>query len=199
MLKRLSSILYFVTAVATLDAGLASFNFAHRMLISFGFKWDATAAIVYFAAPALFLLASLAALRKDNTSGFPKWISAAVTLAALVLVFVHAGLGWQAYLEAAGTLGSLVLISGSLVGRASTMAVMGAVTYTVVEARMLITSLRLYWDFGGSIQHFVAKIVPPLMVLASLVMAIAAHFIVRQEIALAAPTPPETSPSPPSN
>src|ERR1700684_3277276 len=136
ILGRLSSILYFVTAVATLDAGLASFSYVRRVLLAFGFKWSASAAIVYFAAPALFLLASLAALRRDNTSRFPKWISAAVTLAALVLVFIHAGLGWEAYSEAAGALGSLVLISGSLVSRASTLALMGAVTYFVVEVQL---------------------------------------------------------------
>jgi hypothetical protein len=189
MLKRLSSILYFVTAVATLDAGLTSFNNMRIMLTSFGFKWSASASTIYFAAPALFLLASLEALKRDNTSRFPKWISAAVTLAAAGLMFAYAGLGWEAYLEAAGALGSLVLISGSLVSRASAMAAIGAITYFVVEAPLLIPWLKLYWYFGGSVQHFIAKIVPPIFVLASLAMAVVSHFIARKENSLATASP----------
>lgn len=187
MLKRLSSILYFVTAVATLDAGLASFNFARRVLFPTGLKWLASLAILHFAAPALFLLASLAVLRTDNRSRLPNWITAAATLAALMLIFVHSGLGWRSYLEAAGALVSLVLIVGSLASRASTIALIGVVTYSLVEVHLLITSLEMYWDFGGSVQHFVAKIIPPVLVLVTLVMAGASHFITREGTALIAP------------
>lgn len=190
MLKRLSSILYFVTAVATLDAGLASLNFARSVLFPTGFKWLASLAILHFAAPALFLLASLAVLRTDNRSRLPKWITAAATLAALMLICVHYGLRWRTYLEAAGALASLVLIVGSLASRASTIALVAVVTYCLVEVDLLITSLEMFWDFGGSVQHFFAKIIPPVLVLACLVIATASHFITRERTALIEPHSP---------
>jgi len=187
MLKRLTAVLYFVTAVATLDIRLADFDFVHAMSLHLRFKWVAFVAIIHFAAPTLFLLASVSALRRSDESKAPKWITAIAMLMVLALVFVHFGLGWRSYSEAAGTLVSFVLIVGSSVSRASTIAVIGAATYLVIEVPLLITSLEMYWDFGGSIEHFVAKIIPPIFVLASLVIAITSHFITRERIALAAP------------
>jgi len=182
MLKRLAAILYFVTAVATLDIRLADFDFVHGMSSHLRFKWVASVAIIHFAAPTLFLLASVSALRRSDKSRAPKWITAIAVLMVLGLVFVHYGLGWRSYLEAAGTLVSFVLILGSSVSRASTIAVIGAVMYSVIEVPNLITSLEMYWDFGGSFQHFIAKIVPPVLVIASLGMAILSHFSTRARI-----------------
>jgi hypothetical protein len=175
MAKRVAAILYLFTALATLDAGLASFRFLYAALSPIHVRWTASFAVIYFAAPITFFLAGVSALWKDEESKASKWITAGVVLFGLSLFFLHQGSGWRSLAEAAGALLSAVFILGSLVKQSSNIAVIATIIYAASHGDELVLRLRFYWAFGGSIQNLLATITTPILVLVSLVIAVTLH------------------------
>jgi hypothetical protein len=182
MLKRLEAILYFLTAVATLSVALASFNLTHAVTSAINARWLVSFAILDFAVPTIFLLAGMSAFINDKSKA-SLWITAATTLIGLMLFSFDYGLGWRPFSEAAGSLLSVVFILSSSARQASTIAAIGAVIYAVVQGEALILNLQSYWKFGASPQHLLATITPPILVLSSLVMAVASHIKTQASIA----------------
>jgi uncharacterized membrane protein YozB (DUF420 family) len=142
MAKRLTGILYSLTALATLIVGLASFDSMCAALSPINQRWLASIAVIDFATPTVFLLAGISAIWTSDKSRAPRWICAAGVLIVLMLVFVHHGVRWRLFLEAAGALISLVFILGSLVRQASTIAGIGIAVYALLQAHSSIETLR---------------------------------------------------------
>jgi hypothetical protein len=183
MTKRLAAVLYFLTAVATLSVGLASFDSRRVWVSAIHVRWLASLAILDFAVPTIFLLAAISASWVNDKSRAARWITAAITLVGLMLFSFYYGLGWRPFLEAAGPLVSFVFILSSSVRQASTIAGIGTVIYAVVEGQELILNLQNYWEFGASPQHLVATIMPPILVMSSLALAVTSHIKAQARIA----------------
>jgi hypothetical protein len=182
MVNRLAATLYFLTALATLNAGLVSFNFLYSVISPINHRWLASYVILVFAAPTVFLLAGISAFGTNNKSMASRWITAAALLIVLMLICAHYGLGWRLFSKATGALLSIVFILGSSVRQASTIAGIGTVVYAVLQGPDLISNLQMYWAFGGSRQHLLATIMTPILVTASLVMAVLSHVKTRATI-----------------
>lgn len=182
MVKRLAAVLYFLTAVATLGVGLASFSSTHAVISAIIARWFVSYVVLDFAAPTIFLLAGFAASINDKSKASP-WITAATTLIGLMLFCFHYGLGWRPFSGAAGALLSVVFILSSSVRQASTIAGIGTVIYAVFQGEELILNLQRYWTFGGSPQDLLATIMPPILVMSSLVMAVTSHIKTQASIA----------------
>jgi len=82
-------------------------------------------------------------------------------------------------LGAAGTLISAVFVVGSLVKEASVIVGLAMVIYAFVQGPDLVSHLQQYWAFGGSAQHLLAIIVPPALVVASLLVAAYSYIGIR--------------------
>jgi hypothetical protein len=182
MVNRLAATLYFLTTFATLSVGLAHFTSMHAIISPIHVRWLASTAIVDFAVPTIFLLAGISASWINDESKTPRWVTAATTLIGLMLIFFHYGLGWRPFSAAAGPLLSVVFILGSSVRQASTIAGIGAVGYAVLQGPDLVLNLQSYWEFGETFQQLVATTAPPILVTASLVVAIYSHFRIRAKI-----------------
>jgi hypothetical protein len=182
MVNRLAAMLYFLTTLATLCVGLASFTSMYAKISPIHARWLAYLAILDFAVPTIFLVAGISASWINDKSKASRWIIAAITLIGLTLIFFHHALGWRPFSEAAGVLLSVVFILGSPERRASTIAGIGAVGYAVLQGPDLVLNLQSYWEFGETFQHLVATTAPPILVTASLVVAIYSHFRIRAKI-----------------
>jgi hypothetical protein len=172
MAKPLAATLYFLTVIATLIVGLVSFNSVYTIIRPVSVRSLASFVILDFAAPTIFLLASLTVFCTSDKSRTARWITAAAVLVGLIPVFIHYQLGWRPFLEAAGALISAVFVIGSLVKEASIVAGLGTVIYAVVQGPDLILQLHFYWAFGGSVRHLVMILIAPALVAASLVVAV---------------------------
>jgi hypothetical protein len=173
MTKRVAAILYLLTALATLNAGLASFSSIYAALSPINaHRWAASFAVIEFASPTIFFLAGVSAFWKDEESKASKWIAAGVVLLGLAIFFLHQGFSWRSLAEGAGALVSGVFILSSLVKHSSRIVLIGTVIYAVAQGLEMVLSLRMYWAFGGSIQNLLATITTPILVLASLAMAV---------------------------
>src|SRR4029077_7446615 len=172
MVKPLAATLYFLTAIGTLTVGLAGFNSVYTIIRSGSVRSFASFAILDFAVPSFFLLASLTVFCTSDKSRAARWITAAAVLVGLTLVFIHYRLGWRPFLGAAGALISAVFVIGSLVEEASIVAGLGMVIYAVVQGLDLILQLHFYWEFGGSVRHLLMILIAPVLVAASLVVAV---------------------------
>jgi hypothetical protein len=177
MAKRLVVVLFVSTAFATLIVGLATFKFYSALLSPLIFRWLLPSFIVfYFAAPTIFLLASFTAVWSSHKSTIPRWATASVVFAALMFFSIYRGLGWKSFSEAAGFLISGIFVLGSFARQASTIAGIGTVAYAVFQGQELIYSIHDYWAFGGSYQRLLTTLSPPVLVAASLIVAIFLHF-----------------------
>jgi hypothetical protein len=179
MARHLAATLYFLTAIATLIAGLASFNYVYAIIRPVSVRSLASFAILDFAVPTIFLLASFTIVWTSNKSTTARWITAAPVFVGLVLVFIQYRIGWKPFLGAAGTLISAVFVVGSLVKEASVIAGLAIVIYAVVQGPDLISHLHQYWAFGGSVQHLFVMIVPPALVAASFLVAAYSYLGIR--------------------
>jgi hypothetical protein len=188
MVKPLAALLYFFTALATLNVGVSDFNSMYSVIWPKHFKALASIAILDFGVPTIFLLASITVFWTSDKSRAARWITAAAVLMGLMPVFIHHRLAWKPLLEAAGTLISAVFIVGSLVRKASIIAGWGTVFYAVLQGPFLILQLHFYWAFGGSVQHLLMIFVAPALVAASLVMAAYSHVRTRDVVVRAGPT-----------
>src|ERR1700689_5169527 len=128
MAKRLAAVLFVLTAFATLNVGLASFNSVSAILSPINYRWLPTYAFINFSAPTIFLFASISTIWSTDKSTASRWIAASVVFVALMLFFIHRGLGWRLFSEAAGALISVVFVLGSLARHSSTIAGVGTVT-----------------------------------------------------------------------
>jgi hypothetical protein len=182
MAKPVAAILYLLTALATLVVGLASFNSIYAITSPTNLRWLPTVAFVDFAVPTVFLLASISVVSTNHKSLVPQSITAGAILLLSMLVFGHDALGWKSFAYAAGNLISAVFIIGALARRVSTIAGIGAALYAVVEGYRLMLNLQLYWAFGGSFQHLLVTVMPPVLVTASLGLAIYSHFKVERHL-----------------
>jgi hypothetical protein len=180
MAQRLAAILFVLTAFAAYYIGLASFSATAAGLSPINFHWLPIFSNIYFAAPTVFLLAGISAIWPNRESAAPRWITALMVFVVLMHVFIHRGLGWKPFLETAGTLVSIVFVLGLLARHASTIAGMGIVLYAVVLSQDSIVRLQFYWAFGGSYLRLLATVSPPILVTASLVVAISLHFKTQQ-------------------
>jgi hypothetical protein len=178
MAKPLTATLYFSTAIATLIGGLANFNSVYAIIGPHGVQSFASFAILDFAVPTIFLLASTTVFWTNEKSR-AAWITAAAVLVGLALVFIQYRLGWKPFLGAAGTLISAVFVVGSLVKEASVIVGLAMVIYAFVQGPDLVSHLQQYWAFGGSAQHLLAIIVPPALVVASLLVAAYSYIGIR--------------------
>jgi hypothetical protein len=185
MPKRAAAILYFLTAVATFGAGLDSFGSMHALTSTINARWLASFAIIDFAAPTIFLLASISAASISEKSTASPWMTATTISIGLILVVVHYGLGWRQFAEVTAVLLSAVFILSSPVRQASTTAGVGTAFYTVFQGEALIINLQNYWTFGGSARHLLGTIIPPILVVSSLVVALTSHIKTRASIARA--------------
>lgn len=173
MAKRLAAALYALTAFATLNVGLASFNSVSAILSPIDNRWLLpTYAFIHFSAPTIFLFASISAICSTDKTTTSRWITTSVVFVVLMLVFIHHRPGWKLFSEAAGAIISVVFILGSLARHASTIAGIGTITYALVQGQELILRLQFYWSFGGSYQHILATLTSPILVTASLSVAI---------------------------
>jgi hypothetical protein len=175
MPKRFSAILYFLTALATLNVGLTDFDFMHSIISPKHWRALAPIAILDFGAPTIFLLASITVFRTSGKSKAARWITSATVSIGLMLLFAHHRLGWRPFSVTAGTLISAAFILGSLVGEASLIAGWGTVFYAVLQGPDLVLQLHYYWAGGGSFQHLLMIFIPPALVTASLAMAAYTH------------------------
>ena len=171
MAQRLAAILYLLTALATLNAGLASFKSVSALFSTINLRWLPSFAIIDFAVPTIFLLAGLSAVWPNRASTMSRWITASAVFILLVDLCVRHGLGWKAFSEAAGVLISAVFVTGSLAKHASAIAGTGVLLYAVALGQDLILRLQFYWAFGGSYRHLLATLSPPVLVAASLIVA----------------------------
>lgn len=174
MTKRVAAILYLLTALSTLYAGLASFR-VYAAFYPMYAHWADWLAVYYFAAPAVFFLAGTSAFGKDKQLRTSKWFTAGVVLLALTLFFIHKGFGWRLWAAAGGVLLSVIVILSSFVKQSSRIAVIGTLIYAVSQGGELVPRLQMYWAFGGSMRHLLVMIGTPILVLASLVMAVTLH------------------------
>jgi hypothetical protein len=174
MSKLVAAILYLVTALSTSYAGQATFRIYTAFSPMYA-RWADWLAVFYFAAPAIFFLAGTSALWKDKELGRSKWITVGVVLLGLTLFFLRQGFGWRLLAEAGGALISAIFLLSSLVKQSSRIALIGTVIYAASQGRDLVPRLQMYWALGGSLQHLLATISAPILVLASLVMAVMLH------------------------
>jgi hypothetical protein len=63
----------------------------------------------------------------------------------------------------------------ALAKQSSKIAVIGAVIYAASQGDGLFLRLHSYWAFGGSIQNLLGTVAAPILVLASLVVAVTLH------------------------
>ena len=188
MVKPLAAILYFLTALATLNVGLVDFNSMYSTLRPINFRALASIAILDFGVPTIFFLASITVFWTSDKSRAARWITAATVLTGLMLVFIHHRLGWRLFSEAAGTLISAIFIVGSLAREASRIVILGTVFYAVLQGPFLVLQLRFYWAFGGSLQHLLMIIMSPALVATSFLMATSSYFETRHIATQAGPT-----------
>jgi hypothetical protein len=188
MAKRLTSLLFFLTAVATLSAGLAIFSsdfappsafahafipFGHALSHPFSQRVIVPWAIYDFAAPTVFFLAGVSTLRSDEASLKSGLITGAAVSLVLTAICFHYNLGWKWFFETAGPLSSLAVIVGSSAKQPSTIAVVGAAAYGLLQGQYLVLSLQDYWSsIGGSFRQLLMTISVPLLVTVSLATAI---------------------------
>lgn len=182
MARRLTGILYSLTALATLIVGLASFDSICAVLSPINQRGLGSIAVIDFATPTIFFLAGISAIWTSDKSRAPRWICAAGVLIVLMLIFVHYGVRWRLFLQAAGALISLVFVLGSLVRQASTIAGMGVAAYALLQGPYFILDLERDWAFGQTLQRLLARTMPPFLVAASLVLAIYSHSRIRAKI-----------------
>jgi hypothetical protein len=182
MAKRLAGTLYFLTAIATFNVGLASFNSTYAITFPSHFWWLASFAILDFAAPMVFFLAGISAFCTSDKLKTPVWISASAVFSVLTLGFFHLRLGWKLFLEAAGPLLSVVFILGWSATMASKTAWIGTAIYALVQGEELILDLLRYWAFGDSVQYLLVTIAAPILVTVSLIVAICSHIRARKRI-----------------
>jgi hypothetical protein len=184
MPKPVAAVLYLATTLATVLVGLMSFNFYHAAISPTYSRWLGPLAVSEFAVPTVFILATISVLRANSKSRVPQAVTAAVVVVLLILLFSHEGLAWKHFAGVAGALISAAFILGSLAPQASRLVWIGAVLYAFIQGRHLILSLHHYWAFGGSIQHLLAIIMPPILVTASVIVAIYQH--VRDDVPVTA-------------
>ncbi len=182
MAKHLIATLYSFTALATLIVGLTNFDSMCAVVSPINQDWLASFAVLDFAVPTVFFLASISAIWTNDKTRAPRWICAAGVLILLLLVFIHHGLKWRIFLEATGALISVVFVLGSSVRQASTMVGIGAVIYSIVQGPELVLSFQRYWAFGDTLLHLLVTTMPPLLVTASTVVAIYSHLKIRARI-----------------
>ena len=182
MAKRLIAILYSFTALATLIVGLTSFDSMCAVLSPINQGRLVSFAVLDFAVPTVFLLAGISAIWTNDKSRAPRWICAAGVLIFLLVVFIHHGLRWRIFLEATGALISVVFILGSSVRQASTMVGLGAVIYAIFQGPDLVLSFHRYWAFGDTLLHLLGTTMPPLLVTASIAVAIYSHLRIRAKM-----------------
>src|SRR5579859_3751851 len=142
MAKSVAAILYSLTALATLMVSLESFGSIHATIAPVNFRWLPSFAVIDFAVPAVFFLASISAVWASDKLRVARWVTVAAVLVLLMLVFGHDALGWKLFLEAAGELVSAVFVIGALAGQASTIAGIGVALYAVVQSQYSILSLQ---------------------------------------------------------
>jgi hypothetical protein len=171
-----TSLLFFLTAVAALSAGLATFISGYAMLSAFGraslqrliVSW----AIYGFAAPTIFFLAGVSTLGRNGGSLKSGLITGAAVSLVLTAICFHYNLGWKWFFETAGPLSSIAVVLGLSAKQPSTIAVVGAVAYGLLQGQDLVLSLQDYWSSGGSLRQLLMTISVPLLVTVSLVTAI---------------------------
>jgi hypothetical protein len=192
MLRGLAAIRYFLTALATLNGGVAYFDLLYRLISPMHLRWNAANGIGIFAIPAIFLLAGISDLALDKPKA-PSWITSAVTVVVLMPILVSRQHGGFLYAEVAGPIVSIVVILGFSGLRPSTIAGIGACNYALVEGSDLVSFLESYFSprtTGNSLEHFLAEVIPAALVISSLTIAFASIFRRRERMPSA--TPPKT-------
>lgn len=175
--------LYLLTSLATLSTGLSFFARDYAALterIRSDIRIPVSAAILDFAAPALFLLAGALSFCTKKESNWGRWITAAAVLIMLAPL-LHREHGWKLFVETAGPLVSAVFILDSMVRWPSSIAIIASVICGITQCQMMIYGIQTYWDFGGSISTLLADITPLSLVTASLITAIACHLLMRRK------------------
>jgi hypothetical protein len=174
MMRKQSPVLYLITALATLFAGTAFFTNDYAAPFRRYYIGSVSLAILNFAAPVFFILASASSIWTKGESNRARW----VTIGAVLIIFVpliHFDHGWKPYAGAVGGLICLVYVHDSLVRRSSAIAISAAATYGITQGVSLYFWLLNYWDFGGSIANLLAEITPLFLVTVSLLAAITSH------------------------
>ena len=180
-MKKQSPVLYLLTALATLFAGAAFFAHDYAAPFRSYYIGSVYLAILNFAAPVFFTLASASSFWTKGESNRARW----VTIVAVIIILVpliHFAHGWKLYADTAGGLICLVFVQDLLARRSSAIAISAAATYGITQGVSLYFWLLDYWDVGGSIAHLLAEITPLFLVTASLVAAITPHHTVRDRI-----------------
>jgi hypothetical protein len=181
-MRRLPGVLYLLTSLATLSTGLTFFAEDYAALtgaIKSRIRVPASLAILDFAAPALFLLASALSFWTKKESNRGRWITVAAVLIMLAPL-IHGEHGWKLFVETAGPLVCAVLILDSMMRWPSAIAMIASVMCGITQGQMMIYGIERYWDFGGSISTFLVEITPLSLVTASLIAAIAHHLAMRK-------------------
>ena len=179
MLNRLAAILYFLTALATLNIGLALFNFLYRIPIPINFRFFVFDGIRDFVIPAIFFLASMSVVWEDEKLRAPVWITFGVAFLSLMMILIPRQHGWRLFLETAGPILSIILIVGFSVRRGSTIAGIGAVIYAIIHGPELARFVDDYFSprtAGYSFHSFLAQVIPAGLATASLAIAIILSF-----------------------
>jgi hypothetical protein len=182
MPSRVTSVLYFLTAIATLGVGLSIFNSQGTITSRLGDRWIAASAILDLIVPTIFLLAGTSVFRTNDKPRTSLWITTILMLSVVIVVFVQRGLGWRSILAASGPLLSLAWILGSSVRQTSTIALVGTVGYIIIEGQDLILNLHRYWTSGGFVGQLLVTLLPPILVAGSLVAAVSSMLRTHEQV-----------------
>jgi hypothetical protein len=173
MLRRLTGLLCFLTAAASLNAGLATFKSDWAIPVPVPHRWIVSLAILDLFVPTIYLLASTSLFATNENPRASSWITSTIVLLVSTIILVQHGFSWKFVAEVAGPLISIAWIIRALAKRASTIVLVGTAAYLVVQGEDLILSLHMYWNLGGSIGSVFMQLATPALVLASLIAAVA--------------------------
>jgi len=181
-MRRMPGVIHLLTSLATLFTGFTFFA-GDYALSTRGTRTNirelAAFAILNFAAPAVFLLASALSFWPKKQSNRGRWITAASVLIMLAPLIVREH-GWKLYIQTTGSLVSAVFVLDSLMRWPSAIAMIATVICGLTQGQMMIYGIERYWDFGGTISTLLVEITPPFLVTASLITAIACHLAMRK-------------------